>query len=366
MEIPFTCTGIDYAGPYDIREQGNIINIWVIIFTCMVSRAVYLIPVRDLTTETFMAALKELDCRRTTPKIIMSDNAATFTQASKILSLIKDDPQVQEELGKRSIEWRFTPVKAPRFGAIYERLIGIMKRELAKMTGSVLFTAHDFKLHLMEVEKVMNNRPLVEVGRDEVITPAHILHGAQLDYDTQLLSLNTDKILNNMLTTRKQIPELYRRIAEQKKIFWDKFVEQCLASLRFSPDRTGNRFAKTPEKGDVCIVYDKSYPKHKWQLCLVLDAITSADGEIRRCKIKIGKVESERTVDQLYPLEIDAEEVAETVRVRLQKEREEKRERLKQGFTDPEVDVDLPVRPRRELAIRARERTRELYRQDLV
>ena len=58
----------------------------------MVSRAVYLIPVRDLTTEMFMAALKELDCRRTTPKIIMSDNAATFTQASKILSLIKDDP----------------------------------------------------------------------------------------------------------------------------------------------------------------------------------------------------------------------------------------------------------------------------------
>ena len=199
MEIPFTCTGIDYAGPYDIREQGNIVNIWVIIFTCMVSRAVYLIPVRDLTAETFIAALKELDCRRTTPKIIMSDNAATFTQASKILSLIKDDPQVQEELGKRSIEWRFTPVKAPRFGAIYERLIGIMKRELAKMTGSVLFTAHDFKLHLMEVEKVMNNRPLVEVGRDEVITPAHILHGAQLDYDTQLLSLNTDKILNNMI-----------------------------------------------------------------------------------------------------------------------------------------------------------------------
>merc|ERR1712030_225319 len=96
--------------------------------------------------------------------------------------------------------------------------------------------------------------------------------------------------------------------------------------------------------------------------CLILETITSADGEIRRCKIKIGKVESERTIDQLYPLEINAEEVAETVRVRLQK----KRERLKQGFTDPEVDMDVPVRPRRELAIRARDKMRELYRQDLV
>ena len=367
MEIPFTCTGVDFAGPYDIREQGEIINIWVIIFTCMVSRAVYLISVRDLTAETFIAALKELDCRRTTPRVIMSDNAATFTQASKILSLIKDDPKVQEALGKRSIEWKFTPVKAPRFGAIYERLIGIMKKELAKMTGTVLFTGHDFKLHLMEVEKVMNNRPLVEVGSDEVITPAHMLHGAQLEYDTQLLSLNTDKILNNMIKSRKLIPELYRRIAEKKKIFWEKFTEQYLESLRFSPDRTSNRFAKTPKKGDVCIVYDKQYPKHKWQLCLVLDTITSSDGEVRKCRIKIGKVESERSVEQLYPLEINAEEFAEAVRVKIQKEREGKREKMKESLVDPEVVTELQHdRPRRQLAIAARERMRELYRQDLV
>ena len=366
MEIPFTCTGVDYAGPYDIREHGEIVDIWVIIFTCMVSRAVYLISVRDLTAETFIQSLKELDCRRTTPKIIMSDNAATFTQASKILSLIKEDPKVQVELGKREIEWKFTPVKAPRFGAIYERLIGIMKKELAKMTGTVLFTEHDFKGHLMEVEKVMNNRPLVEAGSNEVITPAHMLHGAQTNYDTQLISLNTDKILNNMIRTRKQIPELYRKIAEKKMIFWEKFIEQYLETLRFSPDRTSNRFAKIPEKGDVCIVYDKRYPKHKWQLCLILETIKSLDGEIRKCKIKIGKVESERTVEQLYPLELNAEEFAETVRVKIQREREEKRKKMKEGIIE-EVEVEVKSdRPRRQMAINARERFKEMYKEDLA
>ena len=333
----------------------------------MVSRAVYLNPVRNLSAETFLQSLKELDCRRTTPKIIMSDNAATFTQASKILSLIKEDPKVEEDLGKREIEWRFTPVKAPRFGAIYERLIGIMKKELAKMSGSVLFTEHDFRAHLLEVEKVMNNRPLVEVGREEVITPAHMLHGAQTKYDTQLISLNTDKIYNNMIKARKEIPELYRKITEKKIIFWKKFIEQYLEALRFSSDRTSNRFTKVPEKGDVCIVYHHQYPKHKWQLCLVLDTVISTDGQIRKCRIKIGKVQSERSVEQLYPLEINAEDFAESVRVKIQKEREEKRKRDKEGFIDLETNVEVQnERPRREMAIRARDRLRNLYKEDRV
>ena len=333
----------------------------------MVTRAVYLIPVRDQSAESFLHALKELDCRRTTPSIIMSDNAATFTQASKILSMIKENEDVKEELRNKEIEWKFTPVKAPRFGAIYERLIGIMKKELAKMTGSVLFTQHDFKQHLIEVEKVMNNRPLTEVGSNEVITPAHMLHGSQLKYDTQFISLNTDKIFNNMIIARKQIPELYRKISEKKKIFWDKFTEQYLETLRFSPDRASNRYAKTPNKGDVCILHDSRYPQYKWQLCLVLDPIKSSDGEIRRCKIKIGEVESERSVEQLYSLELNAEEFAEEIKIKMQREKEEKIKKISEGFIDPDVSVEIQnSRPRRQMAINTRDKIRDLYERDLA
>ena len=367
IEVPFTCTGVDYAGPFEIRDQGNIIKIWIIIFTCMVTRAVFLKAVKDQSTESFLRALKELDCRRTTPKIIYSDNAATFTLASKILNTIKESEEVEKELANRAIEWKFIPVKAPRFGAIYERLIGIMKVELAKMTGSILFTEHDFKQHLLEIEKFMNHRPLVEVGSDEVITPAHMLHGAHLNYDTQFLSLNTDKIFNNMLKARKQIPELYREITKKKKIFWDRFTEQYLENLRFSKDITSNRYAKSPKKGDVCIVYNSRYPKYKWQFGLVLEPITSSDGEIRKCKIKIGDVESERTVDQLFSLELNAEEYAEAVKVKFQKEKEEKLKKIKEGFIDPVIEIEIPSdRPRRQMAINARNKVKELYNKDLA
>ena len=36
-----------------------------------------------------------------------------------------------------------------------------------------IFTENEFTMNLLEVERVLNNRPLVKVGEIEVITPAH-------------------------------------------------------------------------------------------------------------------------------------------------------------------------------------------------
>ena len=127
------------------------------------------------------------------------------------------------------------------------------------------------------------------------------------------------------------------------------------------------QICQNTRKGDVCILYDNQYPKHKWRLCLILEPIISSDGEIRKCKIKVGNVESERTVDQLYSLKLNAEKFAEAVKVKIQKERHEKRKKMEEGFIDPEVEFEIEnERPRRQLAIKARERVRELYDNNLA
>ena len=102
-------------------------------------------------------------------------------------------------------------------------------------------------------------------------------------------------------------------------------------------------------------------------MCLILETIKSSDGEIRKCKIKIGKVVSERTVDLLYPLEINAEDFAEAVRIKIHKEKEEKRRKMSNGFIDTEPEIERQDdRPRRQMAIKARDRIQELYKDDLA
>ena len=57
---------------------------WIVLFTCMVSRAIELQIVPDLTAVTFIRALNALALTFSQPKLILSDNATCFAGSDKI------------------------------------------------------------------------------------------------------------------------------------------------------------------------------------------------------------------------------------------------------------------------------------------
>ena len=94
------------------------------------SRAVYIVPIQDLRSTTFIAALKELSARRSQPRMLLSDNATTFVHANKILAYIASQAEVKQQLANLHIEWKFNPPYASWCSGVFERLIGILKSEL--------------------------------------------------------------------------------------------------------------------------------------------------------------------------------------------------------------------------------------------
>ena len=59
--FPFQVIGVDYAGPIFYRSQTRIdLKAKIILFSCSVSRAVYLELVPNLTTSEFIRCLKRL------------------------------------------------------------------------------------------------------------------------------------------------------------------------------------------------------------------------------------------------------------------------------------------------------------------
>ena len=76
---PFANAGLDVFGPYDIRgKDSSIRKIWVVIFTCLVTRAVHLELLQNMGADQFLLAFRRFVGRRGSPEKVVSDNAPHF------------------------------------------------------------------------------------------------------------------------------------------------------------------------------------------------------------------------------------------------------------------------------------------------
>ena len=79
QSVPFTYTGVDYFGPLYITTKTENQKVWVCLFTCLVTRALHLELIQNLSTEQFILGFRRLLSRHGKPKEIISDNASQFS-----------------------------------------------------------------------------------------------------------------------------------------------------------------------------------------------------------------------------------------------------------------------------------------------
>lgn len=143
---PFSIVGIDFGGPLYTKSSDN--KNYIVLFTCGVTRAVNLEMVGNLTTETFLLALRRFIVRRGLCSEIWSDNARTFKKAElelKHLWTIINHPMVKDFYASHNIQWRFIVEKAAWWGGFYERLIRSVKLALRKTLGKTTLSREELE-----------------------------------------------------------------------------------------------------------------------------------------------------------------------------------------------------------------------------
>ena len=87
LEKPaFACTAIDMFGPIQIRlSRKTLKEAQIIIFACMISRAIHLELVTDRTTDAFLMAFRRFACTRSHPAMCWSDHGTNFVGAQDYL-----------------------------------------------------------------------------------------------------------------------------------------------------------------------------------------------------------------------------------------------------------------------------------------
>nr|XP_042896557.1 uncharacterized protein LOC122269086 [Parasteatoda tepidariorum] len=231
----FSSTGIDLCGPFFIKNKyqrkGPEIKIYVCIFICLVTKAIHLEPISDLTSQALIATLKRFIARRGKCRKIFSDNGTNMVGANKELNCLFKMVKGREDslfafFGEEKIEWSFIPPRSPNWGGFWEANIKSFKFHFKRVAGNSKFNYEEFLTLVTQIEAILNSRPLTPLSSDiedlEVLTPAHFLIGRPI---TAIVEPSLTDIEPSRLNS-------WQRITKSVQTIWKRWSLSYLNSLQ--------------------------------------------------------------------------------------------------------------------------------------
>ena len=286
---PFTYVGVDCFGPYDIvtrRTRGGSINSkrWAVLFSCMSCRAVHIEVIEEMSTSSFINALRRFMSIRGKVKEFYSDRGTNFIGAAKELGIpgiCVEDNTLKSFLCDKGSVWKFNTPYSSHMGGSWERLIGIARR----IIDSILYEARHKKLthevlctFMAETTAIMNSRPLIPVSSDSdspcVLSPNTLLTTKTGDCNEDFSHLNT----RDVYTTQWKFVQ---SLAEQ---FWTQWRHQYLHTLQSR--RKWQQTHDNIKEGDVVILKDGEQHRNFWPIGLIEHVFPSKDNLVRKVLVR--------------------------------------------------------------------------------
>ena len=299
--IAFETAGVDFCGPVYVKEmykrEGDMHKAYIALTTCATSRMLHLEITPDLTTAAYIRSQRRFISRRGYPRLMISDNGKTF----KGIELRKFN-------AKHGIQWKFNLARAPWWGGMFERMVRCTKRCLIKAIGQRKLTYEELSTVILEVEAVINNRPLTYIDEDDkdcILTPSHLFCGRRMIDDRfdagRPQTFDTD--CTEAACRTKQVNSSIEH-------FWKRWMREYLVELRENHKMQMKKSKFDARKGDVVLIYEDGVKRNKWKLGVIEEKIIGKDGVARGAVIrKFGGDGSRqiinRPIQKLYPLEID-------------------------------------------------------------
>lgn len=290
----FRCVGMDFAGPFHLRYNSKR---WILLITCLSSRAVHLEVVRGLSVADLWQSIWSFIARRGHPSVVFSDNGLSFVRMSEDIRLIMDNLRsISANPELPSIRWKFSSPLSPWQGGVFERMVGLVKNCLYSLTTKLGPSDREFILHLSECEAIINSRPIGLFDDGHVLTPGHLLIGRRP------LSWSPIELPENL--PRLSTSEMFNRRSQILDHFWKVWKRTYLLSLPGRLQSKG-RTADVPI-GSIVIISEPGLRRNDWRVGRITDSIVGPDGVTRNYVVNVNGVEYRRAAQSLYLLETDS------------------------------------------------------------
>ena len=279
---PFLHTGVDYAGPFNLKlrrdRSSTTYKGFLVVFGCFTTSAVHLELATTYSTDGFLAAYKRFTGRRGICATLHSDCGTNFVGADKELKRLfsatfKDFGALRSLLATENTAWHFNPPGAPHFGGKWEAAVKSTKYHIRRVIGDSLLTYEEFSSLLVQIECVLNSRPLIALSEDpsdlSVLTPGHFLIGESLNTlpEPSLVHLPPSR-LSHWQRTRQMLDH-----------FWQRWSREYLHRHQLVSKWQTPQRQLSP--GAVVLIADERYPPSKWPLARVVEVHPGNDGLVR-------------------------------------------------------------------------------------
>jgi hypothetical protein len=281
---PFSSTAVDYTGHFSIKSglarNSSSTKSYIAVFKCMSTGAIHLELVTSLSTPSFEMTYDRFISRRGNCREIYSDNATNFEGTDNDFKKIISETEVHlaEYLKDRSIEWKFSPPRAPHYGGIYESGVKTIKRHLKRILDDHLFTFEEFTTILCRVEAIVNSRPLTPMSEDphdlQVLTPGHFLIGRPLVARPE----------RNYIFIKENRLKKYELMQQVQQKFWDSWYHDYLHHLQQRP--INFRDVQEVLVGDMVLLKDTNLPPLKWLMGRIVEVFPDQHKVVRQVRVQ--------------------------------------------------------------------------------
>lgn len=285
----FVNIGFDTFGHFDtfleISGVTHSFKTYVIIFTCLVTRAVHVELVYNLSTLEFLNAFERFIATRGQVKKAVCDNQTAFRKASKQMKRLYttlDWDRVAKWCTDRyePIEIKFNVPLSPWHGGVFERMVGSMKKALRATVGTQSLDLPKLATLLKSAESVVNQRPLTYVPNEPndplPLSPDMILIGRKLG------SL-PDSLAND--ATASKIDILWKKRQKLQSEFGVRFQREYITTLLPAAKWTKPGFA--PREGEVVLIHKETRNRMFWPLGIVTKLHYGRDNVVRSCDLRL-------------------------------------------------------------------------------
>ncbi|XP_011403021.1 PREDICTED: uncharacterized protein LOC105312234 [Amphimedon queenslandica] len=179
-------------------------------------------------------SLKRFTSRRGAPHKFISDNGKTFKATAKKIKKIMNHPEAIDYVYDPRTEWLFNIERASWWGGVFEWMVKSVKRCLRKSMGQARLTLDEPHTAIVEIEAVINSRPLSYLPPNDIeepLTPSHLFNGRRLITFPDKLCYNYDDEDPEFNARPDMLIKRLRYLNNRIEHFWKRRSSEYLLEL---------------------------------------------------------------------------------------------------------------------------------------